>query len=245
MSSSRALRNCRHDAFAPLMAARLSAGKRACSSRGKVPVAVGVSVMVTAVSVPNAFRLLLSVSFGSTSITSQSMATFISGVASRLRLNLWPTTGLKSFFMSHPSMRCGSVSARQIFSAGWGISRSTTTVRVSTMRSGLSAGARTAPREVRLNEHVEAADHRQEKRQQRQVVEPLDGMAHAEGDHVDDGQPDEGDAQPAVGLADQLAECHWSILFSKSSRSSKRLCQKPAISLVQSTSGAKAPSCAL
>src|SRR5438105_9520671 len=38
---------------------------------------------------------------------------------------------------------------------------------------------------------------------------------------------------------------HWSILFSKSSRWSNRLCQNPAIWLVQSISGAKAPSCAL
>src|SRR5713226_6459559 len=38
---------------------------------------------------------------------------------------------------------------------------------------------------------------------------------------------------------------HWSILFSRSSRWSNRLCQKPAIWLVQSISGAKAPSCAL
>src|SRR5580658_2185798 len=38
---------------------------------------------------------------------------------------------------------------------------------------------------------------------------------------------------------------HWSILLSRSSRSSNRLCQKPAIRLVQSISGAKAPSCAL
>jgi hypothetical protein len=38
---------------------------------------------------------------------------------------------------------------------------------------------------------------------------------------------------------------HWSILFSKPSRWSKRLCQNPAIWLVQSISGAKAPSCAL
>src|SRR4051812_19284947 len=38
---------------------------------------------------------------------------------------------------------------------------------------------------------------------------------------------------------------HWSILLSRSSRSSNRLCQKPAIWLVQSISGAKAPSCAL
>src|SRR5215470_13783424 len=38
---------------------------------------------------------------------------------------------------------------------------------------------------------------------------------------------------------------HWSILLSRSSRSSKRLCQKPAIRLVQSISGASAPSCAL
>src|ERR1700686_932194 len=38
---------------------------------------------------------------------------------------------------------------------------------------------------------------------------------------------------------------HWSILFSRSSRSSNRLCQKPAIWLVQSINGAKAPSCAL
>jgi hypothetical protein len=40
-------------------------------------------------------------------------------------------TGLKSFFMSHSSMRCGCVSARQIFSGEKGISRSTTTERVS------------------------------------------------------------------------------------------------------------------
>jgi hypothetical protein len=38
---------------------------------------------------------------------------------------------------------------------------------------------------------------------------------------------------------------HWSILFSKSSRWSNRLCQNPAIWLVQSISGAKAPSCAV
>src|SRR5262249_55277934 len=38
---------------------------------------------------------------------------------------------------------------------------------------------------------------------------------------------------------------HWSILLSRSSRWSNRLCQKPAIWLVQSISGAKAPSCAL
>src|SRR5215469_444637 len=38
---------------------------------------------------------------------------------------------------------------------------------------------------------------------------------------------------------------HWSILLSRSSRRSNRLCQKPAIWLVQSISGAKAPSCAL
>src|SRR5215218_5958969 len=38
---------------------------------------------------------------------------------------------------------------------------------------------------------------------------------------------------------------HWSIRLSKSSRSSNFLCQNPAISLVQSISGASAPSCAL
>src|ERR1700732_5301623 len=38
---------------------------------------------------------------------------------------------------------------------------------------------------------------------------------------------------------------HWSILLSRSSRWSNRLCQKPAIWLVQSISGAKPPSCAL
>src|SRR6266550_3805110 len=38
---------------------------------------------------------------------------------------------------------------------------------------------------------------------------------------------------------------HWSILLSRSSRWSNRLCQKPAIWLVQSISGAKALSCAL
>src|SRR5207248_5778683 len=39
--------------------------------------------------------------------------------------------GLKSFFMSHSSIRCGCVSARQIFSGGKGSSRSTTTESVS------------------------------------------------------------------------------------------------------------------
>ena len=39
--------------------------------------------------------------------------------------------GLKSFFISHSSIRCGCVSARQIFSGGCAISRSTTTERVS------------------------------------------------------------------------------------------------------------------
>src|SRR5262245_30045453 len=38
---------------------------------------------------------------------------------------------------------------------------------------------------------------------------------------------------------------HWSILLSRSSRRLNRLCQNPAIWLVQSISGAKAPSCAL
>src|SRR6202048_2213656 len=38
---------------------------------------------------------------------------------------------------------------------------------------------------------------------------------------------------------------HWSILLSRSSSWSNRLCQKPAIWLVQSISAAKAPSCAL
>src|SRR5215471_4982042 len=38
---------------------------------------------------------------------------------------------------------------------------------------------------------------------------------------------------------------HWSILLSRSSRWSNRLCQNPAIWLVQSISGASAPSCAL
>src|ERR1700730_1048858 len=38
---------------------------------------------------------------------------------------------------------------------------------------------------------------------------------------------------------------HWSILLSRSSRWSNRLCQNPAMWLVQSISGAKAPSCAL
>src|SRR6202163_3459055 len=38
---------------------------------------------------------------------------------------------------------------------------------------------------------------------------------------------------------------HWSILLSRSSSWSNRLCQKPAIWLVQSISGARAPSCAL
>src|SRR4030088_198709 len=38
---------------------------------------------------------------------------------------------------------------------------------------------------------------------------------------------------------------HWSILLSRFSRGSNRLCQKPVIWLVQSISGAKAPSCAL
>src|SRR3981189_2573732 len=38
---------------------------------------------------------------------------------------------------------------------------------------------------------------------------------------------------------------HWSILLSRSSSWSNRFCQKPAIWLVQSISGAKAPSCAL
>jgi hypothetical protein len=32
------------------------------------------------------------------------------------RLKRWSTTGLKSFFMSHSAIRCGCVSARQIFS---------------------------------------------------------------------------------------------------------------------------------
>src|SRR5580692_5582567 len=43
------------------------------------------------------------------------------------RLKWWSTTSMKSFFMSHSSIRCGCVSARQIFSGGKGTSRSTTT----------------------------------------------------------------------------------------------------------------------
>src|SRR6266702_3312097 len=38
---------------------------------------------------------------------------------------------------------------------------------------------------------------------------------------------------------------HWSILFRRSLRASSRFCQKPAIWLVQSTSGSSAPGCAL
>src|SRR5260370_29708392 len=42
-----------------------------------------------------------------------------------------------------------------------------------------------------------------------------------------------------------LSIAHWSILLSRSSRWSNRLCQNPAIWLVQSISRARAPSCAL
>src|SRR5216683_7222675 len=54
----------------------------------------------------------------------------VDSAQSARRLKRWSTTGLKSFFISHCSIRCGCVSARQIFSGGCSISRSTTTERV-------------------------------------------------------------------------------------------------------------------
>src|SRR5689334_3274411 len=55
---------------------------------------------------------------------------FTSGRGVLRRLKRWPTIGMKSFFISHSSIRCGCVSARQILSDGKGNSRSTTTERV-------------------------------------------------------------------------------------------------------------------
>src|SRR5262245_11477612 len=53
------------------------------------------------------------------------------------KLNRWPTTGWKSFFISHSSINGPCVRARQIFSGGCGISRSTTTERVAAAVSGM------------------------------------------------------------------------------------------------------------
>jgi hypothetical protein len=55
-------------------------------------------------------------------------------------VNRWPTTGWKSFVISHSSISWPSVSARQIFSGGCGISRSMTRVRVGAMFSRLTSG---------------------------------------------------------------------------------------------------------
>src|SRR5262249_41066734 len=51
-------------------------------------------------------------------------------MGSARKLNLWPTAGWKSFFISHSSISALCVRARQTFSGGCGISRSTTTERV-------------------------------------------------------------------------------------------------------------------
>src|SRR5580698_139695 len=70
------------------------------------------------------------------------------GCGSARRLKLWPTTGLKSFFMSHSSIRCGRVSARQIFSGGCGSSRSTTTESLSVMGSIIGQPCRLPARQL-------------------------------------------------------------------------------------------------
>ena len=67
---------------------------------------------------------------GSTIKTSQSVTPFQCGTGLARKLNLWPTTGWKSFFISHCSISGPWVKARQTFSGGCGISRSTTMERV-------------------------------------------------------------------------------------------------------------------
>ena len=57
------------------------------------------------------------------------MTPFQFGTGFARNWNRWPTTGLKSFFISHSSINWPSVRARQIFSGGYGISRSMTTER--------------------------------------------------------------------------------------------------------------------
>jgi hypothetical protein len=73
--------------------------------------------------------------------TRQSVTPFQCGMGVARKLNLWPTTGWKSLFISHSSISGPCVRARQIFSAGCGISRSTTIERV-------AAGSVIGPQEV-------------------------------------------------------------------------------------------------
>jgi hypothetical protein len=77
---------------------------------------------------------------GSSTRTSQSTTPFQCGIGSLRRLNLRPTTGWKSFFISHASISGPCVSARQIFSGGWAITRSTTTDRLAALAGRLSFG---------------------------------------------------------------------------------------------------------
>src|SRR5882762_7203975 len=95
-----------------------------------VPPFVGVNVQVTTLFNPSEAQLYDSREVGSTARTSQSITPSQFGTGVERRLNRWPTTGWKSLFISHSSIRGLCVSARQIFSGGCGISRSTTRERV-------------------------------------------------------------------------------------------------------------------
>src|ERR1700683_4192444 len=95
-----------------------------------VPTLVGVNVQVTTLIVPIVPQLYESREFGSIARTSQFMTPSQPGTGVERKLNRWPTTGWKSFFISHSSISAPCVSARQTFSGRCGTSRSITRVRV-------------------------------------------------------------------------------------------------------------------
>lgn len=93
-----------------------------------VPSVVGDNVQVTTVFNPVAafsrdeFQLYESWLLGSTSRTWQSTTPFQYGIGVARKLNVWPPTGSKSFFISQSSISGVWVRARQTFAAG-GVSR--------------------------------------------------------------------------------------------------------------------------
>src|ERR1700727_2924634 len=95
-----------------------------------VPPLVGVSVHVTTLVEPIVAQLYESRECGSTTSPSALIKPSQLGTGVERNLNRWPTCGSKSFFINHSSISAPWVSARQIFSAGCGISRSITRLRV-------------------------------------------------------------------------------------------------------------------
>src|SRR6266700_7066105 len=80
-----------------------------------VPFLVGVNVQMTTVSRPSEPQLYESREFGSTASTSESMIPFQPCTGVVRNLNRCPTTGWKSFVISHSSISGPCVRARQIF----------------------------------------------------------------------------------------------------------------------------------